>query len=152
MKTLADERCEQELRERLRRLRPETPRRWGKMSSHQMVCHLADAFRAYMGIRPVEDVSTAFLRTVVKWAALWVPMPWPHGFRTAPELDQERAGTEPGKFGRDLDELLELMTSMARQPRTFSWQAHPLFGRLSEAEWMRMGYLHTNHHLGQFGL
>ena len=31
------------------------------------------------------------------------------------------------------------------------WPAHPIFGRMSEAEWLRWGYLHTDHHLRQFG-
>jgi hypothetical protein len=26
-------------------VRPESGRRWGRMSGHQMVCHLADSFR-----------------------------------------------------------------------------------------------------------
>lgn len=151
MKTLADRHCQQELSSRLRQLRPDTARRWGRMSSHQMVCHLADAFRMYMGLRQVKDQSTALLRTTVKWVALWVPTPWPHGFRSAPELDQERDGTRPAEFSRDLDEVLALMRRMTTRPRDFGWQAHPHFGSLSEQEWMRLGYLHTSHHLRQFG-
>jgi hypothetical protein len=116
-----------------------------------MLCHLADSFRSYMGLRPVTDVSTAFLRSVVKPLALWAPLPWPHGFRTAPELDQQRAGTTPGEFDRDLDELLQLMHRIVRRPKDFEWQTHPLFGDLSESDWMRLAYLHTNHHLRQFG-
>jgi uncharacterized protein DUF1569 len=121
------------------------------MSAHQMVCHLADAFRGYMGLRPVTNVSTAFLRRVVRPLALWVPLPWPHGFRTAPELDQQRAGTKPGEFDRDVDELLRLIARISRHPRDFQWQPHPLFGELSESDWMRLVYLHTVHHLRQFG-
>ena len=34
-----------ELRERVQKVGPDSPRRWGKMTSHQMICHLADAFR-----------------------------------------------------------------------------------------------------------
>jgi len=30
--------------------------------------------------------------------------------------------------------------------------AHPIFGRMSLWEWQRWGYLHTDHHLRQFGL
>ena len=151
MKTLRLEGCHEELGARLRQLRPDTPRRWGKMSSPQMISHLADGFRSYLGLRPVTDVSTLFLRTVVKWAALWVPLGWPHGFRTAPELDQECSGSRPGEFDRDLEEVLQLMTRMTRRPRDFEWPSHPLFGQLSESAWMRLGYLHVDHHLRQFG-
>jgi len=30
--------------------------------------------------------------------------------------------------------------------------AHPLFGRLTTAEWGRWGYRHMDHHLRQFGV
>src|SRR5215467_3555625 len=139
MKTLADSKCRHEIETRLDRLRPDTPRRWGKMSAPQMVCHLADGFRLYMGLRSAADQSSPFLRTVVKWIAIWVPIPWPHGFGTVPELDQNRWGTAPGDFRRDVDEVLRLMNHMAAQPRDFTWQAHPHFGRLSDVEWMRLG-------------
>jgi hypothetical protein len=37
-----------------------------------------------------------------------------------------------------------------RQPG-LHWPTHPIFGRMSEAAWMRWAYLHTDHHLRQFG-
>jgi hypothetical protein len=33
-----------ELRERFAGLRSDSPRRWGRMTAHQMVCHCTDAF------------------------------------------------------------------------------------------------------------
>jgi hypothetical protein len=151
MKTLADPKCQQEIRTRVQALRPEMPRKWGKMSASQIVCHLADGFRMYMGLRPVADDSNPLMRTAVKWIAIWAPIPWPHGFRTVPELDQDCAGTAPSEFRQDVDELLRLMNRMTARPKDFDWQAHPHFGQLSEPEWMRLGYLHVNHHLRQFG-
>ena len=152
MKTLANLKCRQEIETRLRGLRPDTRRRWGKMSAPQMVCHLADGFRMYMGLRLVAHDSSRLLSTAVKWIAIWAPIPWPHGFRTVPELDQDRGvGTAPGEFRQDVEEVLRLMNRMSARPKDFAWQAHPHFGQLSELEWMRLGYLHVNHHLRQFG-
>jgi hypothetical protein len=68
-----------------------------------------------------------------------------------PELDQDRAGSAPGEFRQDVNELLRLMNRMAARPKDFKWQPHPHFGSLSDREWMRLGYLHVNHHLLQFG-
>jgi hypothetical protein len=34
----------------------------------------------------------------------------------------------------------------------FRWPAHPIFGKMSETDWMRWAYLHVDHHLRQFGL
>lgn len=151
MKTLYDQTCQQELRRRIAAVQPQTPRRWGKMTAPQMVCHLADGFRMYMALRPTADISSPFLRTVIKPIALWAPVPWPHGFRSVPELDQQKGGTRPAEFSRDVDELLVLMAKMTALPADFKWPAHPHFGPLSAREWMRLAYLHTNHHLRQFG-
>ena len=42
--------------------------------------------------------------------------------------------------------LMENFTHAAIRSRR-----HPLWGRMSEWEWGRWGYLHTDHHLRQFG-
>ena len=49
MKTLAHEQCRAELLRRLATVRPESAARWGRMSSHQMLCHLGDACRVALG-------------------------------------------------------------------------------------------------------
>jgi hypothetical protein len=151
MKTLSHRTCQQELQERILAVRPQSPRKWGKMTAPQMVCHLADGFRMYLGLRPATNVSSAFLRTVIKPIALWAPLHWPHGFRTVPELDQNGDGTPPANFTHDVDGLLTLMDRMIALPSDFKWPAHPHFGHLSQEEWMRLAYLHVNHHLRQFG-
>lgn len=121
------------------------------MTAHQMVCHLADACRMFMGTTTVDRRANLAERSVLKWLALWAPVPWPHGFRTVPEIDQEANGTPPSVFEGDREELLTLMSRMIEKPRPFAWQTHPHFGDLSEREWMRLAYLHTDHHLRQFG-
>ena len=35
--------------ERVKALRPHTARRWGRMTAHQMVCHLVDCNRVALG-------------------------------------------------------------------------------------------------------
>jgi hypothetical protein len=57
MKTLARDRDKAEILRRLATLTPASERRWGKMTVHQMVCHLADGFRMTSGERPVRDVA-----------------------------------------------------------------------------------------------
>ena len=152
MKTLLNSSDKTELLARLQSVTPTSARRWGKMSAHQMVCHLADAFRLYMGLRAARPMAMPYPRIVLKWAALWAPIPWPRGFKTAPEMDQEVEGTRPTVFAEDLGGLGFLVNRFTRQPRDFEWpQAHPHFGLMSTAEWMRLAYLHTDHHLRQFG-
>jgi hypothetical protein len=86
----------------------------------------------------------------MKWLALNMPMKWPKGVPTRPEIDQEISGTAPAEFEADLHALLALTKEFARTPRSFTFAAHPIFGNMNEAEWMRWAYLHADHHIRQF--
>lgn len=119
------------------------------MSAHQMICHLSDSFRVALGEKQVSPSCTLFKRTIYKWAALWVPLPWPHGIKTRPEMDQQQGGTLPTEFASDVANLHTLFD------RFYLWKgefvSHAMLGRLSRTERMRHAYLHMDHHLRQFG-
>lgn len=150
MRTLAHDADTNELLERLGRLLATNQRRWGRMSAHQMICHMADTFRMALDEKAARDVSTPLSRTVVKWIALRLPFPWPPGIQSSREMDQELGGTRPGNFEADLRETGELLRRMAAAPAVAS-RRHPVFGDLTWDDWLRWGYLHTDHHLRQFG-
>ena len=152
MKTMAQERCAASIIRRLRTLRPDSARRWGRMSAHQMVCHLADSCRMATGQMPVSASPALHQRTVVKWIALYLPLPWPSGIPTKPEIDQEIGGTCPSDFAADVATLEALTASMCAADEHFSWPAHPIFGRMSAALWLRWAYRHMDHHLRQIGV
>src|SRR6516225_5273552 len=86
MKTLQNPRDKQQVISRLGAVRPTSSRLWGKMSAHQMVCHLSDGFRMYMGLKPANPARLPYPRSVLKCVALWAPSPWPKVFKTVPEL------------------------------------------------------------------
>ncbi len=90
-----------EILRRIEALRPESERRWGRMTAHQMTCHLSDACRAALDERPVPVIGTLWERTVIRWLAIHTNVKWPQGVRTAPEADQEIGGTRPTEFARD---------------------------------------------------
>jgi Protein of unknown function (DUF1569) len=152
MKTLARPGDAVEIRQRLRKLRPESARRWGTMSSHQMVCHLIDAARMMMGDKQVSYATGLPQRTIVKWTALYLPLPWPAGILTRPELDQRFGGRKPADFAVDISELEALLDSIPSKSGGFEGRMHPIFGRLSESAWLRWAYRHMDHHLRQFGV
>lgn len=138
---------------RLHDLRPDSHRRWGHMTVHQMVCHLADATRVALGEMTVSVYTPWWARTLTKWVALGTPLPWPSGLPTRPELDQVRgAGTKPKDLARDVAELEELVERMAAPDTDLEGHVHPIFGHLSSADWLKWAYLHTDHHLRQFGV
>ena len=151
MKTLARPSDKAELLRRLRDVRPESVRRWGRMSAHQMVCHLSDALRMGTGHKPVSHATGPLQRTILKWIVLYAPLSWPAGILTRPEIDQELAGTKPIDFAADVAQLETLLEHVTAPTRSFDWQVHPIFGRMSDAAWLRWGYLHMDHHLRQFG-
>jgi hypothetical protein len=152
MRTLARRGDKDELVRRLRLLRPDSARRWGRMSVHQMVCHVGDCFDMALGVKPVEPAKGLVPPVVVKWIALHVPLRWPSGIRTSPEVDPERDGTRPAEFAADLARALDLLDRVGGEGTGFGGRRHPVFGRMSDAEWRRWAYLHTDHHLRQFGV
>jgi Protein of unknown function (DUF1569) len=155
-RTLANPTDKQQIAARVLTIQPSGARLWGRMTPSQMVCHLADSFRVTMGLKPwaTERISVTPIPMpdwFVKWVAFDVPLKWPKGTPTRPEVDPERRGTPPTEFTADRQDLLQLLERFTRQPRDFQWQPHPFFGPLTDAEWMRWGYLHMDHHLRQFG-
>lgn len=153
MKTCARSECRHELRRRLRALRPDAPRRWGTMTAPQMVCHLIDAGRMATGRAEVASVATFLSRTIVKWVALFGPLRFPRNIQTVDELDQVAGrGTSPSDFAADVATVEQLLEEIADWPAGRPWPPHPIFGRMSRRAWRRWAYLHTDHHLRQFGV
>ena len=152
MKTLARAQERSEIVRRVRLVRADARPQWGRMSAPQMICHLSDVLCMAMGTMVVSPATSLLARTVVKWIALHVPLRWPPGIRTRPEIDQQIAGTRPGEFAADVARFEATFALFTAEPRTFEWTVHPIFGRMSEREWLRWGYLHTDHHLRQFGV
>jgi hypothetical protein len=116
-----------------------------------MMCHVGDAFRMATGQKVVSHTTSLLRRTLVKWIALYAPLRWPAGIPTSPEIDQELQGTRPVDFASDIAQVEMFLDLVTTRPRTFDWQVHPIFGSMSEAAWLRWAYLHTDHHLRQFG-
>jgi hypothetical protein len=135
-----------EVETRMRSLRPDSVRRWGRMSAHQMICHLNDSYLVGLGERAAASKvgRTAGLQRVV---ALYILPRWPHGVPTMAEADQEGGGTKPVEFENDREALVRLTKrfSMASE-----FAPHPIFGSMSAGDWMRWGYMHADHHLRQF--
>ncbi len=150
-KTMARDADRAEILRRVRALRHDSKRRWGRMSAHQMVCHLSDGYRLLTG-RPTALAPSPLPRIVMRWVALYAPMPWPRGIRTTPDLAQDGGGTRPAEFAADVAELERLLIEVTTDRRDrFTRYLHPLFGYMSESDWLRWAYLHADHHLRQFG-
>jgi hypothetical protein len=149
--TLADHAVRRETRERLRRFSPAVVRQWGRMTPGEAVCHLAVCYQIVVGEGSVQERTGPVQRTLFKYAALHVPMQWVRGYPTLPELKAGARGVIPQNFADDRHRLLALFDEFVASP-VRDTAAHPIFGALTQWEWMRWGYLHADHHLRQFGL
>ena len=152
MPSAFDPQAAAELHRRLDTFRPDAERRWGRMTAHQAITHMTDAFRMALAERPIRDKSTRLLRTFGRWIGFHTPLPWPRGFRAPRELDQERGGTTPEDWDRDLAALHGALDRFVADADALEGRIHAVFGPLTRREWGVWGYRHTNHHLRQFGL
>jgi hypothetical protein len=138
-----------QLRGRLSALRAQDSGLWGVMSVGEMLCHVRGAFRVAMGELPAEPISLSVPRAVLKAAALWTPVPWRHNFETVPTLKRGTDAMRTGDFEADRAEVLaELERFHEPEQRRVD---HAFFGPMTYGDWMRWGWLHTDHHLRQFG-
>ena len=153
MRTIADPTVRSGLGARLRRLTPETPRRWGTMTPGEMLCHLGDAHEGVAGIRETPGPrSSGPGKPLVKWFALSTPFPWPHGVKTRPGVDPRLGGTRPGAFAADLERAISSLEALAAADPTRLLSHHALFGPMQPRDWYRWAYRHVDHHLRQFGV
>jgi hypothetical protein len=146
-KQLFDPAVAAELDQRLAAIEVTSVARWGKFSPQAMLAHLAQSSRMALG----EVVVPMLPRpTIVRWIIkrlLFDVLPFPRGAPTARELlTPDATPLEPLR-----DEVRALLRQVAALPPDAAGAAHPLFGPMTNREWARLAWLHTDHHLRQFG-
>jgi hypothetical protein len=149
MSTLANAQVSKECCLRLERLTPDARRRWGRMTAHEMVCHLSDSFRAAMREKPVSMMPGPIPRRLIKWIALHTSLPWAKNLQTRPEVEQGRGGTPPKDWPLDVDTLRRLLVAFPLQKE---FARHPIFGAMDWSDWQIWGFRHVDHHFRQFGV
>ena len=149
MKTIFDPVHRSRIGERLERLTPENEAKWGRMTSHKAICHLATALRLALASECPGQPRGPFSRPPLNWLMMYV-LPWPKGKTKAPpelfELD------EPSQWARDIAELRDLIDQFGARSPTDDWPANMAFGRISGRAWGVIQYRHLDHHLSQFGV
>ena len=149
MKSLAEGGAADRMRRRLRSLCETDQRQWGVMSVAEMVCHLRESFPMATGARPTAPVHGGWRARAMKFLALRVPVQWPKDVATVPELQVGAARMRLASFAEDKASAIAAFERflVVANNRT----SHSFFGAMEPADWMRWGYLHTDHHLRQFG-
>jgi DinB superfamily len=139
------------LKERVRALRPDSERRWGRMSVDQMLWHVNEFLRFGLGelqFAPIPGLPrpAGWLKPVVRWIVLYLP--WPHGAKTYSEAI---AGTSHD-FAAEQRRCLELIDRTTARDIDGVWPLNPMLGRMTGAHWSRIQAKHLDHHLRQFGV
>ena len=146
MPTLRAEPDREAMLRRLERLTPQHQRRWGKMTVHQMLCHISDQMRVALGDLPTKPYGPVFSGQLVRWYAIHTPLPWPRGkVPTAREMLTAKPVTWDGDVRLCADLIRRFATERANA-------VHPRFGRLTPREWGILAAKHLNHHFTQFGV
>jgi len=148
MKTLWNDADRRALQNRIAALSEHRQALWGRMTAHQMVCHLTHSLHMATGDLPVAPKKMILrlwpLKQLIVYAA-----PFPKNAPTAPELVV--TGT-PNSWNADVTELRALCDLVAaRSPEAHRWPPHPAFGRLTPRAWGVLIFRHMDHHLRQFG-
>jgi len=152
VKTVADPTVTGSLVARLGNLQPDTPRQWGTLEPHEMLCHLGDALEMVLRTRPRSVEVRVRNRPLIKLAALRGPLRWWRGIRTNPEHNPRVHGTRPSSFAADRARVVRALQALAVAKPSSLETGHGLLGTMSVLDWQRWAYRHADHHLRQFGM
>lgn len=136
------------LLERIESLQPDSPRRWGTLTAHEMLCHLGDSFELVMDPARGSRRGARF----IKYLALYTPVPWPKGVPTLRSVDPRVDGTKPTNFELDRKRAIDGLRAVAEAGDGQFARTHAIFGAMNARDWHRWAFRHTHHHLRQFGL
>ena len=132
---------------RLQQLRPDTPRKWGKMSADQMLWHLNQSLENCLGRLPTRPMSIPLPRPLLHFAVL--NLPWPKGAPTPAEY----VTSERHDFATERARCLRLINEVtARGINSAEWGRSASLGSIGGAKWSQLLAKHFDHHLKQFGL
>jgi hypothetical protein len=149
MSTLLDTATQTTILQRLDKLQTNNQRVWGSLTVDQMLPHISGLLALAMGDVQM-TIKTNFFKKHILKRLLFLKGEMPRGVKT------------PARF-KDVDpnitneQLLPMKTKFKEQLQRFlaageaDLHAHPIFGQLSKKDWGKIIYMHTDHHLRQFG-
>jgi hypothetical protein len=146
MRTLHDASHRAQIVQRVRALRPDSQRRWGKMSVDQMLWHVNDAIAVALGEMSVPPHKPPLPRGLLKFMIL--NLPWGKNAPTLPVF----VAKQSYDFETERTRCLRLVDKVASTALDAEWPVHPMLGRMTGTENSRLQAKHLHHHLTQFGV
>jgi len=151
VKNLFDATVVNQVKNRLRNLKPQSERLWGKMTAAQMLAHCSVSMQWAVGeVVPEKGALPARLMgRLVKPMVFRNDDPLRKNSPTAKTLvitDERDLGKERERLSR----LIDKFTTGGAAGCTNN--PHSFFGRMTPEEWAILMYKHLDHHLRQFGV
>jgi hypothetical protein len=144
---LHDINCRTDILRRLRALRPDAQRRWGKMSVAQMLWHVNEAMEGALGRIQADPMKVPLPRSILKFLVLNAP--WGKG---APTLKRWVPQHDSYDFAAEHARCVRLVDELAAKALDDAWPDSPTLGRMTGRQVSRLHAKHLNHHLTQFGV
>lgn len=137
----------QSLFDRLDKIKIDSVRRWGSMSTSQMFHHLNLAIGSGLGFYNLPNNSSLVSRTINKYVILNLIKRFPVNTQTANSL---KVVTEDFDFEVEKNQLVEILTKAFQTQSDLDWGKHTYFGTMSKKDWGKLIMIHCNHHFQQF--
>jgi hypothetical protein len=150
MKNLFEASKVEEVKGRLKKLRPDSNPLWGKMNPAQALAHCSGAMKMALGdIHPPRMLLGRMIGLIVKPMLLGNDEPMRRNSPTIKGLVVQ----DERNFEEERDRLFGLIDRFAMAaPEEVAGHPHSFFGRLTSDEWAILMYKHLDHHLRQFGV
>jgi hypothetical protein len=138
-----------ELIERVKKLSPETQALWGKMDVAQMLAHTHQPLLVMKGDKKIKfTLIGALLGNYLKKKFLK-----DKGFGKNLGTHAQFKVVDKKQFESEKQKLIETLLLLEKTGTSIiTKNKHPFFGNMTHDEWADMMYIHTNHHLKQFGV
>src|SRR5262245_60803606 len=146
MAMLHDASCRAGIEDRLRALRPDSQRRFGRMTPAQALWHCNEAIEIALGKKKVPKEKAPLPGSIMKF--LVINVPWPKGAPTLPAL----VANFQYDFDAERSRCLKLIEEFCAKDLGSQWPENPVFGQVRGRDITRLHAKHLNHHLAQFGV
>lgn len=149
MQSLRDPEQNLALVARLRSLRPDSPRQWGRMSPAQACAHCQVGLQVALGDRTLKRMFMGRLFGGRAKRAITAPKPFGKNLPT----DANMRVRDERDLETERDTLIGLVQRFGfAAPEEMDGRVHSFFGPLTAAEWDTLMWRHIDHHARQFGV
>ncbi len=151
MKNLFDATMDNQIKTRLGTLKPQSERRWGKMTAPQMLAHCSVSMQWAVGevVPEKGPLLVRLMGRLVKPMVFRNENPLRKNSPTAKSL----IVADERDFAKERERLTGLIDKFAAGGAAgCTTNPHSFFGKMTPDEWAILMYRHLDHHLRQFGV